>query len=354
MKGNPVSKNSMVFNKSFGQHILVNPQILHSIVEKSAIRPTDIVLEIGPGTGNLTSLLLEKAKKVIAIEIDPRMIAELNKRFKYSQHASKFELIQGDAISSEFPFFDVCVANTPYQISSPLVFKLLSHRPIFRHAILMFQKEFAMRCVAKPGSELYCRLSVNVQLLSRCDHLIKVGKNNFKPPPKVESSVIRIQPKNPAPQINYLEWDGLLRICFMRKNKQLSALFKIKSISSLLEKNYEVFQKLKAAQNEGNIQFEEQKTNTNDLLNLVMDEEFEEDEQQQKKNKNKNKNDDQEEENDMQEENNENNDTKQLFKEKISKILIDNKFNEKRPSKLDIDDFLKLLYLFNQNDIHFK
>lgn len=66
------------------------------------------------------------------------------------------------------------------------------------------RKEFAMRCVAKPSSDLYCRLSVNVQLLSRCDHLIKVGKNNFRPPPKVESSVIRIEPKNPAPVLNYI------------------------------------------------------------------------------------------------------------------------------------------------------
>jgi len=61
-----------------------------------------------------------------------------------------------------------------------------------------------MRCVAKPSSDLYCRLSVNVQLLSKCDHLIKVGKNNFKPPPKVESSVIRIEPKNPTPVLNYI------------------------------------------------------------------------------------------------------------------------------------------------------
>jgi len=67
-----------------------------------------------------------------------------------------------------------------------------------------YRKEFAMRCVAKPSSDLYCRLSVNVQLLSKCDHLIKVGKNNFKPPPKVESSVIRIEPKNPTPVLNYI------------------------------------------------------------------------------------------------------------------------------------------------------
>ncbi|KAL4507044.1 hypothetical protein ABPG72_001837 [Tetrahymena utriculariae] len=366
MSKNPVAKNQMVFNKSFGQHILVNPQMLHSIVEKSAIRPTDIVLEIGPGTGNLTALLLEKAKKVIAIEIDPRMVAELNKRFKYSQHAHKFELIQGDAISTEFPFFDVCVANTPYQISSPLVFKLLSHRPLFRHAVLMFQKEFAMRCVAKPSSDLYCRLSVNVQLLSKCDHLIKVGKNNFKPPPKVESSVIRIEPKNPAPVLNYIEWDGLLRVCFMRKNKQLSAIFKNKSVLQVLEKNFETYQKIKAIES-GAVE-EEQKQNQDtkgkkgnnnnnvaDLMQMGMDEELDEeiDEDKSNKKQNKKKNNDDEgldEEDDAVQVD----DKKKLFKEKIHKILEDNGYLEKRPAKLDIDDYLKLLFIFNQNEIHFK
>ena len=135
-----VSHNNMVFNKSFGQHILVNPHILNNIVEKSAIKPTDVVLEIGPGTGNLTQLLLERAKKVIAVELDPRMVAELTKRFKYGELASKFTLIPGDVLAVDLPFFDVCVANIPYQISSPLVFKLLSHKPTFRCAVLMFQK----------------------------------------------------------------------------------------------------------------------------------------------------------------------------------------------------------------------
>ena len=94
----------------------------------------------------------------------------------------------------------------------------------------MFQKEFAQRLIAKAGSDLYCRLSVNVQLLAKVDHLIKVGKNNFKPPPKVESSIVRIEPKSPLPDIDFLEWDGLLRICFTRKNKTLQAAFKHKKI----------------------------------------------------------------------------------------------------------------------------
>ena len=107
----------------------------------------------------------------------------------------------------------------------------------------MFQREFAMRLVAKPGSDLYCRLSVNVQLLARVDHLIKVSKNSFKPPPKVESSVVRIEPKYPPPAINFTEWDGLVRLCFMRKNKTLSAIFRIKHVISMLHENFKIFKR---------------------------------------------------------------------------------------------------------------
>jgi 18S rRNA (adenine1779-N6/adenine1780-N6)-dimethyltransferase len=88
---------------------------------------------------------------------------------------------------------------------------------MFRCAILMFQREFALRLVARPGDELYCRLSVNVQLLAKVEHIMKVGKNNFRPPPKVESSVVRIEPKNPPPPISFeviafLVWFHVLRL----------------------------------------------------------------------------------------------------------------------------------------------
>jgi 18S rRNA (adenine1779-N6/adenine1780-N6)-dimethyltransferase len=109
-----------------------------------------------------------------------------------------------------------------------------------RCAVLMFQREFAQRLVAKPGDKLYCRLSANTQLLARVDHLMKVGKNNFRPPPKVESSVVRLEPRNPPPPINFKEWDGLLRILFNRKNKTLSACFGTSTVLELLEKNYRI------------------------------------------------------------------------------------------------------------------
>jgi 18S rRNA (adenine1779-N6/adenine1780-N6)-dimethyltransferase len=128
----------------------------------------------------------------------------------------------------------------------------------------MFQREFAHRLVAKPGDKLYCRLSVNTQLLARVDLLMKVslfqligiiseemrsklrfvskvGKNNFRPPPKVESNVVRIEPRNPPPAINYKEWDGLTRLAFLRKNKTLSSTFKQSAILTLLEKNYRTY-----------------------------------------------------------------------------------------------------------------
>jgi 18S rRNA (adenine1779-N6/adenine1780-N6)-dimethyltransferase len=168
----PCTVSGILFNKDYGQHILKNPLVIQSMVDKSALRPTDIVLEIGPGTGNMTIKLLEKAKKVVVCEIDPRLVAELQKRVQGTPYQPKLQIMIGDVLKTELPFFDMCVANIPYQISSPLVFKLLLHRPFFRCAVIMFQREFAQRLVAKPGDKLYCRLSINTQLLARVDLLM--------------------------------------------------------------------------------------------------------------------------------------------------------------------------------------
>lgn len=95
-----------------------------------------------------------------------------------------------------------------------------------------------MRLVARPGDSLYCRLSANAQMWAKITHIMKVGKNNFNPPPAVESSVVRLEPKNPRPQISYDEWDGLLRIVFVRRNRTIQAGFKSKAVMTLIEKNY--------------------------------------------------------------------------------------------------------------------
>jgi 18S rRNA (adenine1779-N6/adenine1780-N6)-dimethyltransferase len=232
-----LSGTGPVADKSRGQHFLKNPLVVTSIVEKSRLKPSDTVLEIGPGTGNMTVKLLEQCKKVIAVEVDARMVAEVQKRVQETPHAAKLQVIFGDILKADLPYFDVCVANVPYNISSAIVFKLLVHRPMFRSAVIMFQEEFALRLSAKPGNALYCRLSVNTQLLARVEQLMKVGRNNFRPPPKVESRVVRIEPRNPPPPVNFLEWDGMVRLCFNRKNKTLRASFTNKLVLELLLKN---------------------------------------------------------------------------------------------------------------------
>lgn len=254
-------------------------------------------MEIGPGTGNLTMKLLAVAKKVIAIEVDPRMVAELQKRVAGTEYKNKLEIIYGDAIKTEFPYFDICVANTPYQISSPLTFKLLAHRPLFREAILMFQREFALRLIAEPNDPLYCRLSVNTQLLCKPSHVMKVGKNNFRPPPKVESSIIRLKPHNPPPPINFMEWDGLMRLTFSRKNKTMGGIFKKDNVVQMLTANYKTYCSLHN-------------------IALPEEEDFN-------------------------------------LKPKILEILERTGFMDYRSNKMDLNDFMKLLAAFNEENIHF-
>ena len=361
---------SFGMQKSKGQHLLKNPMILSEIINKSGIKSTDTVLEIGPGTGNLTMLLLDAAKKVIAIELDPRMVAQLIKRVGVSPYQNKLQLIQGDVLKQKLPFFDLCVANIPYQISSPIVFKLLSHRPLFRAAVLLIQREFAMRLIAKPGTEFYCRLSVNVQLLSKVDHIMKVSKKNFVPPPKVESSVVRIEPIHPLPKINFLEWDGMLRICFSRKNKTLGALFKQKKIFEMIYQNYKKFMKKnennisKIEENEEQIPVVKSEINENDnnesniikgLLNNMNDDENNMELEDEDDNNNYNKIEIQEEELKINEEENKiaNNDDKSKFKNFLINLLKNNNFLQQRAVKMTINNFLELLNLLNNNGIHF-
>ena len=105
----------------------------------------------------------------------------------------------------------------------------------------MFQREFALRLTAQPGSALWSRLSANVQLYAKVDHVMNVGKNNFRPPPDVESSVVRIVPLDPPPPVRFEEFDGLTRILFTRRNKTVHANFQAKGVFEMLEQNYKTW-----------------------------------------------------------------------------------------------------------------
>lgn len=329
------------FHKSKGQHILKNPLLVDSIIQKSGIKHTDTILEIGPGTGNLTKKLLEAGKSVIAVELDPRMVLELQRRFQGTPYSNRLKVIQGDVLKCDLPYFDICVANIPYQISSPLTFKLLSHRPLFRCAVIMYQREFAMRLVAQPGDNLYCRLSVNTQLLARVNHLLKVGRNNFRPPPKVDSSVVRIEPRKPLPPVSFKEWDGLVRICFNRKNKTLGAIFKQKHVLKLLEKNFKTLQALELT-TEGFDHDAEMARSLSALGDTLGDMSIDTDE---------GKDDEDDDDNDMELDDG---DAKASdFKNKVVSVLKLGEFDSKRSSKLTQADFMHLLSLFNKAGIHF-
>lgn len=113
---NTVKNNVFKFNTNVGQHILKNPGVSDAIVEKAYLKPTDTVLEVGPGTGNLTVRILERARKCICVELDPRMAAEVTKRVQGTPEQKKLEVLLGDVIKTELPPFDVCISNTPYQV----------------------------------------------------------------------------------------------------------------------------------------------------------------------------------------------------------------------------------------------
>ena len=253
------------------------------------------------------------------------------------------QVIQGDVLKVQLPYFDLCVANIPYQISSPLTFKLLAHKPVFRAAIIMFQHEFAMRLVAKAADPMYCRLAVNTQLLARVNHLLKVGKNNFRPPPKVDSSVVRIEPRHPPPLVNFLEWDGLVRLCFGRKNKTLGAIFRQSNTLQLLERNFKLYQALctttppsnaestlSAAMSRMATDEPETDNDTESVADMDMDSQSVQGQIRRKSSK-----------------------YSEEFKAKVLAVLEQGKYSEQRSAKLCQDDFLQLLSVFNAAGIHF-
>ena len=316
-----------------GQHFLKNPMVVKGIVDKSLLRPSDVVLEVGPGTGNMTVKLLEQAKKVLAIELDPRMVVELEKRVEGTAHQHKLEIIRGDVLKLDpLPFFDVFVANIPYQISSPLIFKLLAHRPPFRHAVILLQAEFAERLSAKPGDKFYCRLSVNCQLLAKVEQLMKVGRNNFRPPPKVDSKVVRIQPFNPPPPVNFLEWDGMVRLCFSRKNKTLRSIFCSKTVLRLLEENSKPENRSR------------KKDSDPVLLSSSSGMDVEDDDEMEELNEKEAMLQELEDEEETSE-----NPTKKIVESVLAKVDLANA----RSRKLSIDQFLELLATFNEAGLHF-
>lgn len=196
-----------------GQHFLKDARYAERSVEAAGLRPHDVVLEVGPGTGVLTRLLAARCAKVVAVELDDALADALDA-------GPNVELIRGDAVVAPLPRFDACVSNLPYQISSPFLFRLLALD--FRVAVLLVQKEFADRLVAGPGGGDYGRLSVNAQRKARVEIVARVPPGAFDPPPRVDSAIVRIVPQAPAfDVVDERLYDEVVERAFGQRRKKL-------------------------------------------------------------------------------------------------------------------------------------
>ena len=181
--------------KSLGQHFLSDPRILGRIADALAPRADETVIEIGPGRGGLTQELLQRAGRVIAIEIDRALAGQLRSRYA---DEPKLEIIERDVLETnlgalaggEFSL----VGNVPYYITTPILFHAL-RPPRPTRAVYLVQREVADRLSAAPGTKAYGALTVNVSALATAETLFKVSPGSFSPPPSVDSAVVRITPR---------------------------------------------------------------------------------------------------------------------------------------------------------------
>ena len=198
--------------KRFGQHFLHDPRVLEKIIDALSLQPSDRVVEIGPGEGALTHLLLKQTCNVEAIEIDRDLAAWLRQQ--------GVKVREGDALEFDYAAFPRgvrIVGNLPYNISTPLLFHLARFAERVRDMHFMLQLEVVERMVARPSTAEYGRLSVALQARFRMKKLFNVSKGAFRPPPKVESAVVRLEP---LPQVLRIDED-LLRRAFSARRKTL-------------------------------------------------------------------------------------------------------------------------------------
>jgi len=196
-----------------GQHFLTDRSVIERIVSFAEIKREDRVLEIGPGTGILTKALAARAGSVYAVEVDPDLAAQL------LGCAPNVLVINADALTVILPDYNKIVSNLPYQISSKISYRLLP-RP-FDLAILMFQKEFAERMMALPGSKDYGRLAMIAGFFCQIDILEGVPRTAFRPVPEVDSLIVRLRPRAERPEVDPGVFMRLVETLFRNRRKKV-------------------------------------------------------------------------------------------------------------------------------------
>jgi 16S rRNA (adenine1518-N6/adenine1519-N6)-dimethyltransferase len=191
--------------KALGQNFLTDRRVLEQIVAAVDVAPGDAVLEVGPGRGALTTLLAEHAGRLVAIELDRQLVPQLRAHFAAQEHV---EIVEADILSVDIPHLLTqrgagrwkVAANLPYNISTPVLFRLLDCREFFSRLVLMFQREVGERLMAFPGGKEYGALSVLFRLHFDVNRVMNVRPGAFYPVPKVDSVVLRFTPLT-APRV---------------------------------------------------------------------------------------------------------------------------------------------------------
>lgn len=227
-----MKKYGITANKNLGQNFLINEDVVNNIVNSSEISKQDLVIEIGPGLGTLTEKLLEKAGKVIAIELDERMIKILNDRFSLYNN---FELINEDVLKVNLGeiikkekennnFLNAkIVANLPYYITTPIIMKLLEEELDIKSITVMIQKEVAERLIAVPGDKFSGAITYCVYYYADSEKIMVVDNNSFIPEPEVQSEVIKLNIRS-APALELKDKDlffKVVKVSFMQRRKTL-------------------------------------------------------------------------------------------------------------------------------------
>jgi 16S rRNA (adenine1518-N6/adenine1519-N6)-dimethyltransferase len=213
--------------KRLGQHFLVDSKILNKVIQTAQIEKEDVILEVGPGLGEMTLALARHAKKVVAVEIDSKLAMILKQKMR---DLSNVEVVERDILKMDFdPVFRrekhpiKVVANLPYQISTPLLFRFIESKEVFSTLTLMVQKEVAERMVAPPGGKEYGPLSIFIQIFLDVSIRFFIKPSAFFPPPKVESAVVHMKFKgNPVVKSEEEDWfKKVVKGCFGYRRKTL-------------------------------------------------------------------------------------------------------------------------------------
>ena len=201
--------------KARGQNFLMDLGVLARQVKLARLTPGDVVLEVGAGLGVLTWELAARARQVVAYESDHRLAEYLRRDLP-----ANVDLREEDALEAEWPPFDKMVANVPYSISSPLLFKLLASD--YAVAVLLLQREFADRLTAEPRTKAYGRLTVEASRMADIELLEVIPPSAFHPQPKVDSALVRIIPQPSFPVADEELFHALVRVVFSHRRKKLS------------------------------------------------------------------------------------------------------------------------------------